>query len=94
MERERQWWIYLRTSQQLQRLRQFRLSCERRINREQAEVTLAKLKSKGMLVNDISPAEMQRIRERTSKVLDLHGKAIGDEAVTMVFAELKRIRGQ
>ena len=67
---------------------------ERRINREQAEVTLAKLKSKGMLVNDISPAEMQRIRERTSKVLDQHRMAIGDEAVTMVFAELKRIRGQ
>jgi len=66
---------------------------ERRINREQASTTLANLKSKGMLVNEISPAEMQRIRDKTRAVYDQHGKAIGDEAMTLVFNELKRIRG-
>ena len=67
---------------------------ERRINREQAAATLAKLKTKGMLVNEISPMEMQRIRDKTRQVYDLHGKAIGEEAITLVFGELKRIRGQ
>ncbi|HEY6355933.1 MAG TPA: DctP family TRAP transporter solute-binding subunit, partial [Burkholderiaceae bacterium] len=66
---------------------------ERRINREQAAVTLANLKAKGMAVNEITPAEMQRIRDKTRVVYDQHGKAIGDEAMTLVFGELKRIRG-
>jgi tripartite ATP-independent transporter DctP family solute receptor len=66
---------------------------ERRINREQAASTLANLKAKGMQVNEISPAEMQRIRERTRVVYDQHAKAIGDEAMTLVLNELKRIRG-
>ena len=66
---------------------------ERRINREQAATTLANLKAKGMAVNEITPAEMQRIRDKTRVVYEQHGKAIGDEAMTLVFGELKRIRG-
>jgi len=66
---------------------------ERGINRAQAATTLANLKAKGMQVNEISPAEMQRIRDKTRIVYDQHSKAIGDEAMTMVFNELKRIRG-
>ena len=46
-----------------------------------------------MVVNEISPAEMQRIRDRTKPVYEQHGKAIGDEALNLVFGELKRIRG-
>jgi tripartite ATP-independent transporter DctP family solute receptor len=67
---------------------------ERRINREQAATTLAALQAKGMVVNEISPAEMQRIRERTAQVYERQSKAIGEEAMSMVFNELKRIRGQ
>jgi tripartite ATP-independent transporter DctP family solute receptor len=66
---------------------------ERGINRAQAATTLANLKAKGMQVNEISPAEMQRIRDKTRIVYDQHSKAIGDEAMTLVFNELKRIRG-
>ena len=66
---------------------------ERRVNREQAVASVANLKAKGMLVNDISPAEMQRIRDKTKVVYEKHSKDIGDEAMTMVSAELKRIRG-
>ena len=66
---------------------------ERGINRAQAATTLANLKAKGMQVNEISPAEMQRIRDKTRIVYDQHSKAIGDEAMTLVFNELNRIRG-
>ncbi len=66
---------------------------ERRVNREQAVSSVTNLKAKGMVVNEISPAEMQRIRERTRPVYEQHGKAIGDEALNLVFGELKRIRG-
>lgn len=67
---------------------------QRRVNREQADKSVANLKSKGMQVNEISPAEMQRIREKSKVIYERHGKAIGDEATTLVFGELKRIRGQ
>jgi PleD family two-component response regulator len=37
---------------------------------------------------------MQRIRDKAKVIYDRHGKAIGDEALNLVFGELKRIRGQ
>lgn len=66
---------------------------ERRVNREQAISSVANLRAKGMVVNEISAVEMQRIRDRTKPVYEQHGKAIGDEAMSLVFGELKRIRG-
>jgi len=66
---------------------------ERRVNREQATSSVGNLKSKGMAVNEISAAEMVRIRDKTKPVYEHHGKAIGDEAMTLVLGELKRIRG-
>jgi tripartite ATP-independent transporter DctP family solute receptor len=67
---------------------------QRRVNREQAAQSVASLKAKGMQVNEISPAEMQRIRDKSKVIYERHGKAIGDEAMNLVFGELKRIRGQ
>ncbi len=66
---------------------------QRKVNRQKADESLANLKSRGMQVNEISPAEMARIRDKTSVILERHGKSIGAEATTMVFGELKRIRG-
>jgi TRAP-type C4-dicarboxylate transport system substrate-binding protein len=65
---------------------------QRKVNREKAAQSVANLKSKGMQVNEISPAEMQRIRERTKVISERHAKTIGDEAITLVSNELKRIR--
>lgn len=66
---------------------------ERRVNREQATASVANLKSKGMLVNELSPAETQRIRAKAQVVYQAHTKEIGDEAIALVTGELKRIRG-
>ncbi len=66
---------------------------QRKVNREKEAQSVANLKSKGMQVNEISPAEMARIREKAKVVYERHGKAIGEEATTLVFGELKRIRG-
>jgi TRAP-type C4-dicarboxylate transport system substrate-binding protein len=55
---------------------------------------VANLKSKGMSVNEISAAEMQRIRDKSKVIYDRHGKEIGDEAINLVFGELKRVRGK
>jgi len=67
---------------------------QRKVNREKSAQSVANLKSKGMLVNEISSAEMQRIRDKSKVIYDRHGKEIGDEALNLVFGELKRIRGK
>jgi TRAP-type transport system periplasmic protein len=66
---------------------------ERRVNRELSAKSVANLKAKGMQVNEISGVEMQRIRDKSKVIYERHGKQIGDEALNLVFGELKRIRG-
>ena len=66
---------------------------QRKANRELSAMSVANLKGKGMQVNEIAPAEMQRIRDKSKVIYERHGKTIGDEAMTLVFGELKRIRG-
>jgi tripartite ATP-independent transporter DctP family solute receptor len=66
---------------------------QRKVNREKSAQSVANLKAKGMLVNEISPAEMQRIRAKSQGIVERHGKEIGDEAISLVNGELKRIRG-
>jgi tripartite ATP-independent transporter DctP family solute receptor len=66
---------------------------QRKVNREKEAQSVANLKAKGMQVNEVSPAEMQRIRDKAKAVYDRHSKDIGDEALNLVFGELKRIRG-
>jgi hypothetical protein len=46
-----------------------------------------------MIVNEISPMEMQRIRDKVKVIYERHAKEIGDEAINQVLPELKRIRG-
>ncbi len=67
---------------------------QRRANRELGDKSVANLRSKGMMVNEIAPTEMARIREKSKVIYERHGKSIGDEALNMVFNELKTIRGQ
>ena len=67
---------------------------QRKVNREKSAQSVANLKSKGMSVNEISAAEMQRIRDKSKVIYDRHGNEIGDEAINLVFGELKRVRGK
>ncbi|HSW06963.1 TRAP transporter substrate-binding protein [Aquabacterium sp.] len=66
---------------------------QRKVNRAKGEQSVANLRSKGMQVNEISPPEMSRIRAKTAVIQEHHGKTIGAEAISLVFGELKRIRG-
>ena len=66
---------------------------ERRVSRAKAGQILEGLKGKGMAVNEIAPAEMQRIREKVKVVWDRQAKTIGTEAMDLVMGELKRVRG-
>ncbi|MEK8052874.1 TRAP transporter substrate-binding protein [Ideonella sp. DXS22W] len=67
---------------------------QRKVSRAKNGSTLAELKSKGMQVNDIAPAEMARIRDKVKVVYEHQAGKIGNEAMGLVMGELKRIRGQ
>jgi tripartite ATP-independent transporter DctP family solute receptor len=66
----------------------------RKANRDKEDASLAFLKAKGMQVNEITGAEMSRIREKTKPIYDGAARTIGAEAMSLVLDELKRIRSQ
>jgi tripartite ATP-independent transporter DctP family solute receptor len=61
--------------------------------RAQSDTALAGLKAKGMVVNEITPAEQRRMFEKVKPVYEKHTASIGAEAIDVVFAELKKVRG-
>ncbi len=61
--------------------------------RAQSDKALAALKSKGMQVNEIAPAEQKRMFEKVKPVYDKHQASIGPEAINVVFDALKKARG-
>jgi len=65
---------------------------QRRVNRQQNEQSLARLKERGMVINEVSPAEIQRMRERSMALWERQAPVIGPEMMNAVTAELKRIR--
>ena len=65
---------------------------QRRANRAMESRSVDNLKAKGMAVNEISAVEMQRIRDKTKVIYERHNKGVGEEAINLVFNELKNIR--
>ena len=66
---------------------------QRKVSRDLSEKSLAALKAKGMLVNEISPAEQKRLRDSVKPVYDKHGATIGKETVDRMNAALQKARG-
>lgn len=46
-----------------------------------------------MQINEITPAEQRRMFEKVKLVCDKHGPTVGNEAISVVFAELKKVSG-
>jgi TRAP-type transport system periplasmic protein len=67
---------------------------ERKVNRELDPKFLADLKAKGMVFNEVSPAELARMREKVKPVVDKFTKEIGEDLVKQAQAEIEKIRRQ
>ena len=67
---------------------------QRKANSEAESKSIDLMKSNGMIVNDVSPAELVRIREKTKPVFDSYASKLNQEAVSMVLNGLKEIRGK
>jgi len=66
---------------------------ERAANRTLNEKSLASLKTKGMLINEVSAPEQNRIRAKVASVYEKHKDLIGADAIKVVQDELKKARG-
>ena len=66
---------------------------QRATNRAQSDTALASLKARGMIVNEITPAEQRRMFEKVKPVYDRSVPTIGAEAVQVVLDALKKARG-
>lgn len=66
---------------------------ERRDTREEAALALAELKEKGMEVNELDAAQVDRMRERLTEVNQGIAKEVGQQLWDDVQAELQKIRG-
>ena len=67
---------------------------QRKANRIQESKGVDTMRAKGLVINDIAPAELARIREQTQPIYERYAKTIGKQPFDMVTDELKRIRTQ
>jgi tripartite ATP-independent transporter DctP family solute receptor len=67
---------------------------QRAVSREQSEAALANVQAAGMAVNELDPAEVDRMREKAAVVYEKHAPTIGQEVVDAIQAELAALRGQ
>jgi tripartite ATP-independent transporter DctP family solute receptor len=65
---------------------------QRKVNADAEAKSIEMMKSKGVQVNDVTPAELARIREKTKPISDSYAAKLNPEAVKLVFDELKAIR--
>ena len=64
---------------------------QRKISREQAHQAVADLKAKGMLVNEIPPAELARMRDQTKPIAQRFSSEYDPAIVTLFNTELDRV---
>jgi tripartite ATP-independent transporter DctP family solute receptor len=66
---------------------------QRQVSRAKATEALEALKKAGMQVNEVSPEEIKRMREKIAPVVDKYTKDIGEALVKEVNAEVAKKRG-
>ena len=66
---------------------------QRQVSREKSLQVLEDLKKAGMQVNEVSPQEIARIREKIKPVVDKYAKEAGEPLMAEVNAEIAKKRG-
>ena len=66
---------------------------QRQVSREKSLQVLDDLKKAGMQVNEVSPQEIARIREKIKPVVDKYAKEAGEALMAEVNAEIAKKRG-
>ncbi len=66
---------------------------QRSVSRELSNQSLENVKAQGMVFNELSTEEVERIREATAGVYDRHAESIGQDVVDAMRAALAALRG-
>jgi len=90
----KKWWDQLSKDEQkvLQDAAKTSRDFERKDTREEASKAMADLKAKGMQINELSPAEAARMRDKLTRVYATVAADVGMELWNETQAELKKIR--
>ena len=67
---------------------------ERKASRDLDVKVLAKMKAKGLIVNDISAAERARMRDKVKPVIEKYTTLVGLDLVKQAYAEIEPVRKQ
>ena len=65
---------------------------ERKVNREMTPKSLAELKAKGMIFNEIAPQEMAKFHASVKPVVDKHASGVDDRLVKQAMAAIQASR--
>ncbi len=92
----KKWWDQLSKAEQKVLMDAAKTSrdFERKDTREEASKAMADLQSKGMQVNELSPAEVSRMRNKLTRVYASIGTEVGMDLWTATQNELLKIRGK
>ncbi len=92
----KKWWDQLSKDEQKVLMEAAKVSrdFERKDTREEAARAMGDLKAKGMLINELSPAESTRMRDKLTKVYALIAADVGMDLWNETQAELMKIRAK
>jgi TRAP-type transport system periplasmic protein len=67
---------------------------QRKVAREMDDKLRQSLTAKGLQINDIAPAEIERMRDKVKPVIDKYSAQAGEPLVKAFYAELEKARAQ
>lgn len=90
----KRWWSSLAPEQQraVQKVAEDTRAFQRKEELKQASEVVSQLKSHGMSVTEMPPAELEKIRAAVQPVIDKNAEAIGTGFVQSFYGELKSFR--
>ena len=65
---------------------------ERKVSRDLDAKVLAEMKAKGLIVNEISPEERARMRDKVKPVIEKYTAVVGPDLVKQAYAEIEKAR--
>jgi tripartite ATP-independent transporter DctP family solute receptor len=67
---------------------------ERKVSRDLDAKVLGEMKAKGMIVNEISPEEQARMRDKVKSVVEKYTNVVGPDLVKQTYAEIEKVKKQ
>ena len=67
---------------------------ERKVSRDLDARVLGEMKAKGLLVNEIAPAELARMRDKVKPVIEKYTVTVGADLVKQAYAEIEKAKGK